>query len=176
MKAKVEDCRTIKISFLKNNGFLNGNSHQGTITWSIGGYRKNILQINTFSNDMRVILAHSQINQNTNKAIHYSYSVDLVTTDCNYGGKRYWFICKGCHTKVCNLHQLDSSPFICRKCLDLSYESRNISRAYRRFRAMYKGVEFEDLRVKYYKGRLTRRARGLLGIKRNVDKKAVVGQ
>lgn len=47
--------------------------------------------------------------------------VQLVWTECNYGGARPWFACPGCERRVAILW---GSPFLCRRCHDLAYASQ----------------------------------------------------
>ena len=52
------------------------------------------------------------------------YPVFLDSTPCNYGGERRWFLCpgSGCSRRVASLYC--SKYFVCRHCLNLSYESQ----------------------------------------------------
>lgn len=59
-----------------------------------------------------------------------TYSTPLVTTNCYFGGKRYWFICplvingKACEKRVGVLYKC-GKYFGCRHCYNLTYRSRN---------------------------------------------------
>jgi hypothetical protein len=56
--------------------------------------------------------------------------VYLTSTPCHYGGVRYWFECPDCGERAGVLYrQYRTLHFTCRKCLNLTYHSRN-----RRFR------------------------------------------
>jgi hypothetical protein len=50
--------------------------------------------------------------------------VKLTTTQPNYGGTRYWFVCPrvGCGRRVAKLYVTDSGICACRLCLRLVYE------------------------------------------------------
>jgi len=54
-----------------------------------------------------------------------TYSIKLQTTNCHYGGKRYWFSCpaRGCNKRTALLY-LHNHYFACRKCHKLSYSSQ----------------------------------------------------
>lgn len=47
----------------------------------------------------------------------------LITTECNYGGKRYWFTCPCCGGRCAVLYL--SKRVACRKCHQLVYESQS---------------------------------------------------
>ena len=53
------------------------------------------------------------------------YPVFLEWTQCNFGGKRAWFICpaRGCGRRVAILY--GGSIFACRYCYQLAYDSQN---------------------------------------------------
>lgn len=53
----------------------------------------------------------------------HRYLVDVVTTPCNYGGKRYWFNCPKCSKRVAKLY-LRNSMFFCRTCHKLNYSTQ----------------------------------------------------
>jgi hypothetical protein len=67
-----------------------------------------------------------QIKYTINKKYPVSLLVRLDWTECNYGGKRPWFICpgKGCGRRVGKLY-LCGKYFLCRFCHDLTYASCN---------------------------------------------------
>jgi hypothetical protein len=55
------------------------------------------------------------------------YSIPVVTTKCNYGGERHWFLCPNpaCNQRRKKLYLLSNGLFLCRKCLNLVYTSQN---------------------------------------------------
>ena len=56
---------------------------------------------------------------------HYiKYDIRLDTTPCNYGGKRYWWLCPVCGKRVAKLHlRPEGRYFACRSCNYLTYRS-----------------------------------------------------
>lgn len=52
------------------------------------------------------------------------FSVKLTTTQPNYGGTRYWFVCPriGCGRRVAKLYVTEDRICGCRRCLRLVYE------------------------------------------------------
>lgn len=63
----------------------------------------------------------------------FNYKVKIVTTTCNYGGVRYWFICPlaknqiKCENRVGTLYD-NGDYFGCRECCELTYKSRKKTR------------------------------------------------
>lgn len=48
--------------------------------------------------------------------------VKLTTTPCNYGGKRWWFICPSCERRCAKLYW--GNTWACQQCLNLKYYSQ----------------------------------------------------
>ncbi|WP_060667133.1 hypothetical protein [Bacillus sp. CHD6a] len=67
------------------------------------------------------------------------YTVGLSWTNCNYGGKRPWFVCTGCGKRRGKLF-FKKEKFLCRECHDLTYISCQVS-----------GNKLEELDNKLYK-------------------------
>jgi hypothetical protein len=75
------------------------------------------------------------ITDSQGNSMPYDNEISLITTPCNLGGVRYWFICPlsrnglYCGRRTGTLYLASGgSYFGCRYCYDLSYESRNESR------------------------------------------------
>lgn len=48
--------------------------------------------------------------------------IDIITTDCHFGGKRFWFVCPSCNNKVGTLYlPPTANELLCRKCHNLRY-------------------------------------------------------
>lgn len=58
------------------------------------------------------------------------YKIPVVTTKCNYGGERHWFICPlpSCRRRSKKLYLHSQGIFICRKCLNIAYSTQNRSK------------------------------------------------
>lgn len=88
------------------------------------------------------------------------YYVEIVSTPCYFGGLRYWFKCPSCGIRVGCLYSV-SGYFACRKCNNLAYESNNELKSARRYEPIFRLYKLEDkveaLRVRYYKGKPTKR-------------------
>ena len=62
----------------------------------------------------------------TGERTPYTYSADLVSTPCPFGGQRWWFICplQNCDRRVGVLYlPYGGKYFGCRHCYNLTYES-----------------------------------------------------
>ena len=124
------------------------------------------------------ILGHDETPRDKN------YIVPLVTTPCHFGGDRYWFLCpmykegEKCNRRVGVLYQA-GEYFACRHCYELTYSSRNESRATGIYRWVKLQTKLEKLgkgiRRYTWRGRPTRRYRKYLayemavnGLSRNI--------
>lgn len=56
----------------------------------------------------------------------HSYTIAIEKLPCNYGGYRYYFKCPLCTKRMRFLYFAENSIFLCRKCLNLSYESQRL--------------------------------------------------
>lgn len=80
----------------------------------------------------------------------YNYIIPVVSTSCNYGGKRWWYICplivngRSC-LRRCRIVYMPSGSeyFGCRECYQLTYESRQRHREnfYEGFEKPYHAAE-----------------------------------
>jgi hypothetical protein len=90
-----------------------------------------------------------------------NYRVYLTTTECNYGGKRYWFLCPSC-TERCRILYLHPTGyrFTCRTCNNLTYASQQEGRP--RWKAMREMIfEYPRWQRQYYRARSERKRRRL---------------
>ena len=57
------------------------------------------------------------------------YPIPVVSTNCNYGGQRHWFLCPNptCKRRSKKLYLCSGGLFLCRKCLNLAYTTQNRS-------------------------------------------------
>ena len=132
---EAEDTKSIQTWLLNKHGYFNSSKY-GTITWTrngLWGEHKSSVSIQTIlpSNTLRI--TYSQTDNDTDEKKNFDYKIPLVTTSCNYGGLRYWFICpwykKGvyCGQRV-NVLYKSGDYFACRHCNELTYHSRNENR------------------------------------------------
>jgi hypothetical protein len=135
-KRTVEQCKSISISFLRKNGYLSG-FRAGRIVWTNRSGEETASMgaiVSTSDGEGYMRLSYTMTDRNTGKETHFDYKVELVTTPCNLGGVRWWFICPlsrngvYCGRRVGVLYRAPRTDYYgCRHCYNLSYESRNDS-------------------------------------------------
>jgi hypothetical protein len=119
-------------------------------------------------------LKYTHTSRDTGEKEDMNFKVGLATTPCNYGGKRYWFICplskngKYCGRRVGVLFCI-GKWFGCRHCGEIAYAKQMEGGRFR-----WNGVSApdvdrakEEIKRYYYKGKPTRRYKRYL---RLVDK------
>ena len=115
----------------------------------------------------------------SNSPEQYDYYIPLVTTECRYGGVRFWFRCthrkkdgERCYNRVGVLY-LKNGLFACRKCHELVYESTNLSGADKKAGHIIPMGKVEELRrdVKrsYYAKKRTRKYLRYLKVKKHTE-------
>jgi hypothetical protein len=67
---------------------------------------------------------HLKISYRNQKKPAYIISVEKLP--CNYGGYRYFFNCPLCKQRMRFLYFSEKSVFLCRKCLNLCYETQKL--------------------------------------------------
>ena len=93
----------------------------------------------------------------TEKRVPVDYAVDLTTTPCRFGGRRYWFLCPGvsCGCRVAKLYRPPvATYYLCRHCHQLTYEGRQRHR-----NRMYEGVGHYGLCLRRLEAAQSRRMR-----------------
>lgn len=165
-KREADSLNKVDITWLKRHRFLNSWC-EGTINWRRNGSDTEKdwiqVQVNPTGSDKYIQLSY-KIGLPNDLKTSFEYKHELTTTPCNYGGVRYWFICAFCGRRVGALY-LGNPLFCCRHCLDLSYHSKNENRR-SKFYMLTKDSRFYEkeakIRVKYYKGKPTKRYQRLL--------------
>ncbi len=73
----------------------------------------------------RILLHYNVTDNRTGQSSERRYFIHFESTPCNYGGKRWWFLCPDCGRR-CRILYLPSNQvyFSCRVCHNLSYESQ----------------------------------------------------
>lgn len=88
----------------------------------------------------------------------FDYKAYLTTTNCNYGGYRYWFVCPLCDRRIGVLY-FKSGIYACHKSQQLTYESRNIGGYQKQYGRIISLPELEeiqkDVKRKFYNGKIT---------------------
>tara|TARA_R110002073_G_scaffold299677_1_gene466745 strand:- start:254 stop:727 length:474 start_codon:yes stop_codon:yes gene_type:complete len=52
----------------------------------------------------------------------YRYNIELLKTQCNYGGYRYWWACPSCSKRVGMLYC--AGIYVCRHCIGANYQTQ----------------------------------------------------
>ena len=131
----VEDCKSISIFWLRKQGYfkkdiiytgggMRWTNNSGEDCGSIG------FSIDINGDRGRLTFQYTYTNRSNGEKEDLNYPVDLVSTPCNYGGRRWWFICTAskngvyCGRRVGKLCLGSGGKyFACRHCYNLTYES-----------------------------------------------------
>jgi len=134
-RGTVEECKSIDIFLFSRQDWFCGfvgqtiqwRNNFGEITGSIG---INVSTDEEKLEDNYVRLYYTQTDSSTKEKTKLDYKIELVTTPCNFGNKKYWFICplvidkKPFQRRVAKLYLPPGKQhFGCRHCYNLTYES-----------------------------------------------------
>lgn len=119
-KPVADSALNFSIFDLKRLGFLTGLTG-GSVSWNNGQSQIKVYA-NTITSNPAIRLAYTLTDYRDGSKREFSYKIKLETTDCHFGGVRYWFICS-CGCRVGKLF-LAQGYFVCRFCLDPIYESQ----------------------------------------------------
>jgi len=171
-KTTIEQATQLSIFKLKEFGLLAGFSSTA-LTWTrkLSGHQSSVGILVDVMDELYVKLNYTITNRDGNKT-DYDYKIPLTTTQCNFSGKRYWFICPlnrngdYCGRRVGTLYLTPNGRYFgCRRCYNLSYESRTECCLGRFGQLIKADRQYEDLRdtIKRWtwQGRPTRKARKL---------------
>lgn len=161
-RLKADSLKKIDMSELKRDGCLK-NRMLFNWTWTDNySEEKNSIGIavSVDEEDNFVVLLYNQTNDDGEKK-KFNYKVKLSTTPCNYGGKRYWFICPlykdniACKRRVRILYKV-GDYFGCRHCFNLTYASRNSEWGANLSESKIEKLE-SQIKREYYNGKMTRK-------------------
>ncbi|EKD99840.1 MAG: hypothetical protein ACD_22C00166G0006 [uncultured bacterium] len=176
-KQEADNLKKIEISQLKRRGFLNIWRDE-VITWVVNGVDTGSvrIQVSTHTEGNKYVTFLYNSTSPGKEKVSYCYIHSLTTSRCNFGGTRYWFICRFCGRRVGILYMGDTY-FRCRHCLNLTYNSRNENRRDAFYpivvdRKQHKRAD--NIRIKYYKGKPTKRYQRLLNKGGFLDAKAML--
>lgn len=151
-KTVAEDCRDLCIYWLREHDYFKYGYKYGGITWRTRFGGENSITIISHSGETPPFI---ELSYTINKEKEYKYKIALASTKCNYGNKRYWFICplviggRICGRRVAKLYQAPGYEYFgCRHCYNLSYESRNESKSIRGV-SMFGIIKADSLFEKY---------------------------
>lgn len=105
----VENCQRLSISRLKNGLSQLLKGKEWYIDWETRGAVTKTTKVTLVNGALKV------------ESDGLTVPIDLTTTQPNFGGVRYWFICPYCGKRVGTLYQTGFS-FVCRNCIGLRYK------------------------------------------------------
>lgn len=184
-KTEADGLRRISVFRLKEWGYLKPNQYLfSSISWTnnFSGDENSIgIKVNTHPSSPNINLNYIITRDNEEK-VHFDYQIKLITTPCNFGGNRYWFICPlrhtktniWCNRKVATLYKA-GDWFGCRNCYNLSYSSRNETRCGRLahlFTPLMTMKKIDDqwkkIKRTHYAGKPTRKYKKLLQLEQQL--------
>jgi hypothetical protein len=117
-------------------------------------------------------ISYSLTDRKGNKA-DFDCEASFLTTDCNFGGIRYWFGCPHCGRRVVVLYLAPGDThFRCRHCNNLSYHSRNESNPYGIMGQTSREIDKLRSEIKRWtwRGRPTRKVRRLRALEAKISR------
>ena len=136
-KTTVEECLILGISSIRRAygkaAFSEGSSY--ILSWSNGSQMS--CYVRSVKGSLSLILSYKFRDQSKTPVIR------LSTTNCQYGGVRYWMHCPYCGQRCAKLYML-GGWFGCRKCHDLTYTSAQEAHQFDGLRRML-GAGFDRL-------------------------------
>lgn len=172
-RATVEAQKRITTKYLREHNYLTGHT-SGYISWNWGGTETGSCNIETDVSPGKeyIRFIYTGTDSNGDKK-DYDYKAGLTFIKCNYGGRRWFFVCPYCKKNAGVLH-LGGSGFACRHCYNLTYNSCNENRR-GLGGVMDKLLRAEALEKKitkrFYKGQYTKKYRRYLSISRRIPDK-----
>jgi len=180
-RTKADWLEYISTTFLNKKGYFQC-SHSGTLTWTRGEWKSSVNFVTSISDKCSYFrLKYTQTDRNTGEKKDFDYKIPLVTTPCQYGGKRYWFICPWskngiyCGRRVGKLYK-NGDYFACRHCHNLTYDSRKINRKCKSFPLfnvldIEQKIEelYETIKRPYWRGKPTKKQRQLEMLQRQIN-------
>ncbi len=134
----VEECLSVSTVWLNQQRLFNGGFNNITLNWSIGGNQTVSIGmiVSMFQGEEYCRLNYTITDRFSGRGKNLNYNVRLVSTLCNFGGRRWWFICpltrdgEVCKRRVGVLYLGGEEYFGCRHCYNLTYTSSKESGKY----------------------------------------------
>lgn len=179
-KRTAEQLPKLSVFWLKKQGYLKSGYRSGSINWSCNGESHGSMGIATNLDDP---LRGNYLNLRYTNTDYWSgaksemdYNIKLESTPCNYGDKRYWFICPlsrnglYCGRRVGVIYSV-GKWFGCRHCAYVAYSSQMRGGKYRGTSITYPDIEKREngLRRYYYRGKPTRKYRRVIKMRHRLD-------
>lgn len=140
-KDSTDDYYSIDTKFFKKHRYFeSAGMRSGLVSWSRGGEVRSSVGIEVWIDtiDGKIRFQYTSTDRSSGEKTERDYTAQLVSTPCNYGGVRWWFICPliksgiVCQRRVGVLY-LGSAYFGCRNCFELVYQSSKDSHKMDRF-------------------------------------------
>lgn len=180
-----EQINRLSVFFLKKHKYLPQGESQtrGGVIWSSRDRKNDIdVVIKTSGNEKETIetsyaeLIYTVSFRSSGEKIDMRHKIPLTTTPCNYGGKRYWFICplikdgKYCGRRVGVVYNV-SKYFGCRRCANVAYRAQFEGGKFRIGSITEPEVEKarSEVRRAHYNNKPTRKYRRYLRIRKKMD-------
>ncbi len=165
--------KELDISFFRKHWYLDVDFRSWTITWSINWKKTWSISVEvkkvgqggacTERDQRRTLRVYfTQTDRTSWEKKDFDYTIQLVTTQCNYGWVRYWFTCPCGWNRCWKLYLQSNWYFASRKTLWLKYEEQNQSHKWREMNRVFpycwKAEElYSTIKYKYRSGKATRK-------------------
>ena len=148
----VEECKSVTTQYLNKHGYFNltGVIIKSSMRWIREEKETGFMRFE-ISIDPGDEYIHF-INHPTNQKEELDYIVELASTPCYFGGKRWWFICPLVTNGVSCQRRVGALYFVgkyagCRHCKNLTYES---SKENHRFDTLFRKLGMSPKEGKLY--------------------------
>ena len=181
---QAEQCNALSVFFLKKYGYFDKNLSykSGTITWTYGLSKSSVGitmgrdNWNTPDERTYINLRYTHTSNWDGEKSDMNFDIGLTSTPCNYGGKRYWFICplskngRYCGRRVGVIYGI-GKWFGCRHCGNIAYQAQFEGGNFRMGSVCEPDVEkaYNEVKTQYYKGKPTRRYKRYLRLRNKMD-------
>jgi len=158
-KTRTSECLSIDMVDLNKRFDLELESEE-ILSWKISSGKYSIITLEIEPPGfIRLIYT---INNHSGEKTEMNYRVYLTTTECNYGGERYWFNCPQCGRRCRIIYKHPRGYwFTCRICNNLTYASQQ--EGYPRWKAMQDAVfKLPEWQHQYYRAKSEKKRRRLL--------------
>lgn len=185
-REQAEGNNSLSVFFLKKYGYFNKDlsNKSGVITWThkMSGNKNSIgirMRRDNWNNPNEktfINLHYTHTNRYSGEKSDMDFDIEMTTTACRYGGKRYWFICPlskngvYCGRRVGVLYSI-GKWFGCRYCGDIAYQAQFEGGKFRIGSISEPDVEkaYNDIKRKYYNGKPTRRYKRYMRLRDKMD-------
>lgn len=123
LRSTTDDHKSIPVCFLNRHGYFKSSGQIGSMTWSRDGIQTGSIGLRSsmVQGEEHIFFFYTCTDRHGNKT-EVDNRIQLTSTLCNFGGRRWWFVCSGCGRRVGVLY-LSDKYFSCRRCNNLTYQS-----------------------------------------------------